>query len=89
MTETTVVHIWRWAILTGLEVSAPILIAALVSGALISILLATTQIQEFTLSFVPKILAVAAPAALFGQWMLRVLVTFAVQLLSDLPRYAQ
>jgi len=88
MTETTITHIWRWAIMTGLEVSAPILIAALVSGTLISVLLATTQIQEFTLSFVPKILAVAAAAAIFGPWMLRVLVTFSIQLLTDLPRWA-
>ncbi len=89
MTETTVIQIWRWAMLTGLEVSAPILLAALVSGTLISILLATTQIQEFTLSFVPKILAVAATAAVFGPWMLRVLVSFSTQLLTDLPRWAR
>ena len=88
MSETAILQIMHWALLTGLEVSAPVLIAALASGALISIFLATTQIQEFTLSFVPKIIAIAAACALFGPWMLRVMVAFTSQLLSDLPRWA-
>ena len=74
---------------TGLEVVAPILIVALVVGALVSVLLATTQVQEFTLTFVPKIIAIALACAIFGPWMLRVLIRFGVGLLTDLPTFAR
>jgi flagellar biosynthetic protein FliQ len=87
MSETAILEIGRWAITTGLLVVAPLLAAALISGSLISILLATTQVQEFTLSFVPKIVAVALAGAVFGPWMLRVMMRFTSQLLSDLPRW--
>jgi len=89
MTETTLLAIAQWAIVTGLQVAGPVLLVALVSGTLISILLATTQIQEFTLTFVPKILAIALACAVFGPWMLRVMTRFAVQLLSELPSLAR
>jgi len=72
---------------TGLEVCAPLLAAALISGTLVSVFLATTQVQEFTLTFVPKILAVAAAMLVFGPWMLRVMTRFSAQVLADLPRW--
>ncbi len=89
MTETTVLRIVEWAMSTGLQVAAPILLVALVSGTLISIVLAATQVQEYTLSFVPKIVAIAVACAVFGPWMLRVLVRFGTDLLSELPRLAR
>lgn len=89
MSETTLLAIAQWAIATGLQVAAPVLIVALVSGTLISILLATTQVQEFTLSFVPKLLAIAFACAVFGPWMLRVMTRFASQLLMQLPTLAR
>ena len=52
-------------------------------------LLATTQVQEFTLTFVPKIIAIALACAIFGPWMLRVMIRFSVQLLTDLPTFAR
>ncbi len=89
MSETTLLHVAHWAMATGLEVVAPVLIVALLVGALVSILLATTQVQEFTLTFVPKIIAIALACAIFGPWMLRVMIRFSVQLLSDLPTFAR
>jgi flagellar biosynthetic protein FliQ len=88
MSEAAILEIGRWAMITGLQVAGPLLAAALLSGAITSVILATTQVQEFTLTFVPKIVAIACAALLFGPWILRTLVSFATQLLSELPRWA-
>jgi flagellar biosynthetic protein FliQ len=74
------------AVLTVLLVSAPILGAALLTGLLISILQATTQIQEMTLVFVPKIVVVLLVVLIFGPWMLNLLVNFTSTLLSAIPQ---
>lgn len=76
MAEATVLELGRGALVTGLMVCAPILAAGLVVGVMVSIVLAATQIQEFTLTFVPKLVAMAAAAALCAPWMLRTLVSF-------------
>ncbi len=77
MSETAAIEMARHALATGLIVCAPVLLAGLVVGVVISIVLAATQIQEFTLTFLPKLAAMALAAALAGPWMLRNLVTFA------------
>ncbi|HBG15135.1 MAG TPA: flagellar biosynthetic protein FliQ, partial [Firmicutes bacterium] len=64
--------------------SAPALIIGMVVGLVISIFQATTQIQEQTLSFIPKILAIFFTLILCGPWMLRVLVDFTTELFSYL-----
>lgn len=64
------------AIQTGLIVAAPILIISILVGLIISIFQATTQIQEQTLTFVPKLIAVAVVGLLAGGWMLNTLVSF-------------
>jgi flagellar biosynthetic protein FliQ len=66
----------RQAIQVGLLVSLPILATALFIGLIISVLQAITQIQEATLTFVPKVLALAAVIVLLGNWMLLTLVQF-------------
>ena len=76
MGEATVLELGRGALVTGLAVCAPVLAAGLVVGVVVSIVLAATQIQEFTLTFVPKLLAMAAAAAVCAPWMLRTLVSF-------------
>lgn len=68
-------------------VSAPMLGISVIVGLAISIFQATTQIQEQTLSFVPKILAVFASIALFGAWMLRVLMEFTQNLYMNINQY--
>lgn len=65
----------------------PICGVALVIGLLVSIFQATTQIQEQTLAFVPKIIAVFVAILFFGPWMLRQLVDFTASYLNDLYRY--
>ncbi|HUU55661.1 MAG TPA: flagellar biosynthetic protein FliQ [Armatimonadota bacterium] len=76
MTEGAVLELARGAVVTGLTVCAPALAAGLLVGVLISILLAATQIQEFTLTFVPKLAAMAAAGVLTAPWALRTLVGF-------------
>ncbi|MBN2755503.1 MAG: flagellar biosynthesis protein FliQ [Candidatus Goldbacteria bacterium] len=77
----------REALLLTLLVSAPLLGLALVVGVMISIFQAITQIQEMTLTFVPKIIVVLLAMIIFGPWMLRILINFTSQLLLNLPNY--
>ncbi|GAA0724111.1 flagellar biosynthesis protein FliQ [Clostridium malenominatum] len=76
MSENLVIGIVKDAITTGLMVAAPILITSIVIGLIISIFQATTQIQEQTLTFVPKLIAIALIGLLTGSWMLHQLVQF-------------
>lgn len=76
MTQIMVLDILRSGFITILKVSLPILLIAMVVGLIISILQAVTQIQEQTLSFVPKIIAVVLSLILFGNYMLNALVAF-------------
>ncbi|WP_025691005.1 flagellar biosynthesis protein FliQ [Paenibacillus zanthoxyli] len=75
------------AVYLVLEVSAPMLILGLVVGLIISIFQATTQIQEQTLAFVPKIVAVLLALLLFGPWIITKLVDFTTQILGNLHMY--
>ncbi|MFD1774386.1 flagellar biosynthesis protein FliQ [Paenibacillus rhizophilus] len=75
------------AVYLMLEVSAPMLIFGLVVGLIISIFQATTQIQEQTLAFVPKIVAVLLALLLFGPWIVTKLVDFTSQILGNLYLY--
>ncbi len=72
MTESIVLSVIKDAIQTAILVSAPILLVATLVGLIISIFQATTQIQEQTLTFVPKLLAVALIGLLMGSWMLHI-----------------
>ncbi|UCC79196.1 MAG: flagellar biosynthesis protein FliQ [Candidatus Zixiibacteriota bacterium] len=80
-----VVDIARTSIYTVLMVSAPMLALALVVGLAISILQAITQIQEMTLTFIPKIVAVAVALVIFLPWMITTIVTFASNLIQIIP----
>lgn len=76
MSENMVIGIIKDSIQTGLLVSAPILLVSILVGLIISIFQATTQIQEQTLTFVPKLIAVAVVGLITGSWMLHQLVNF-------------
>ena len=80
MTESIVLTVIKDAIQTAILVSAPILLTATVVGLIISIFQATTQIQEQTLTFVPKLLAVALMGLLMGSWMLHIIVSFTTRI---------
>ncbi|MEK3734583.1 MULTISPECIES: flagellar biosynthesis protein FliQ [Paenibacillus] len=75
------------AVYIVLQVSAPMLVLALLAGLLISIFQATTQIQEQTLAFVPKIIVVLVALLLFGPWILTTMVDFTYGILDNLHKY--
>lgn len=87
MTDVVIMELGQKAIWAALKVTAPILLLALLTGIIISVLQAVTQIQEMTLVFVPKILAVALAIVIFGPWMLRTLVGLAAELFGGFPNY--
>ncbi len=84
MSEDYVIHLARSAISTMLMTAAPILLVSLLVGLAVSIFQATTQIQEPTLTFVPKIVAVFLTILILGSWMLNLVITFAISILSDM-----
>jgi flagellar biosynthetic protein FliQ len=75
------------AIKTAILLAAPMLVAGLVIGVLVSMFQAATQINEMTLVFVPKMLGVAVALLVFFPWMLKLIVGFAQNLFMDLPIY--
>ncbi|WP_138751576.1 flagellar biosynthesis protein FliQ [Paenibacillus sinopodophylli] len=75
------------AVFVVLKASAPMLVLALVVGLIVSIFQATTQIQEQTLAFVPKIVAVFVSIIIFGPWILNTVVDFTYNLLNNLHNY--
>ena len=84
MSEEFVMALGRDAVMTALLVAAPILGFSLITGLVISIVQAVTQINEVTLTFVPKILAVFAALALFGPWSMRIMLGFTERLFGNL-----
>ncbi|MCL4234826.1 MAG: flagellar biosynthesis protein FliQ [Deltaproteobacteria bacterium] len=87
MTIEQVIQISQLAIDTALVVSTPVLVAGLIAGLLISVFQAVTQIQEMTLTFIPKIIAVGIAAAIFFNMMMNALLDFTVQMLTTFPDY--
>ncbi len=87
MTQELVIEIAERAIWVILLASGPLLILALVTGLSVSIFQATTQIQEQTLAFVPKIVSVLVGIVIFGPWMLARVTTFAADIFENLGRY--
>lgn len=84
MTPEAVIHIGRKAVETVLFTSAPMLLAALVVGLLISIFQAATQINEQTMTFIPKIVAVFVTLLIFGPWIMNLLVTFTTGIIMQI-----
>ncbi|OXM84681.1 flagellar biosynthesis protein FliQ [Paenibacillus rigui] len=87
MSSEFVIRLAGEAVYTVLKASAPMLILALVVGLAISIFQATTQIQEQTLAFVPKIVVVLLAILIFGPWILTTLVDFTYNLLNNLYKF--
>lgn len=75
------------AVFTILKVSAPMLGIGLIVGLVVSIFQATTQIQEQTLAFIPKIIAVFVSILVFGPWILNIMLDFTSHLLGNLANY--
>lgn len=85
MTPVVVVDLGRQAVEVSLMIAAPLFIAALVTGLVISIFQAATQINEATLSFVPKLAAVFIALVVAGPWMLTVMINFIHRLYGAIP----
>lgn len=85
MTDSGVLELTQRSVMLTLMICAPVLGFGLVVGLIVSVFQAATQIQEMTLTFVPKMIAVAAAIVLFGPWMLRSMVTFTARLFDSLP----
>lgn len=85
MTPETVMEVARQAMIMLLLISAPLMLAALVTGLLVSVFQAATQINETTLSFVPKLVVVFGTLLLAGPWMLDLLVNYLRQMITSIP----
>ncbi|GIV20427.1 MAG: flagellar biosynthetic protein FliQ [Armatimonadota bacterium] len=86
MTEAQVLEVGRQALWVLVQIALPVLIFGMVAGVLVSLFQAVTQIQEVTLTFVPKIAAVVIALVIFGPWMLATMVAFTVRLFSFVPQ---
>jgi flagellar biosynthetic protein FliQ len=88
MNQDVAIQLGVDALVVTLKVSAPFLLAGLVVGLLVSVFQAATQIQEQTLSFIPKIVATGVVAVVAGPWMLDVLTNYAHELYTSIPELA-
>ena len=85
MTDTQIVELGLQAMTIAAKMCAPVLLTALLIGFAISLFQSVTQIQEATLSFVPKAVGVGAAILFSGNWMLHEMVTFTTQLFEKIP----
>ncbi|MHB1057558.1 MAG: flagellar biosynthesis protein FliQ [Rhodanobacter sp.] len=85
MTPESIMEIGQHALYVAMLVAAPLLLTALAVGLLVGVIQAATQINEMTLSFIPKLIAMALVALIAGPWMLRLLVQYTHQLIESLP----
>ena len=85
MTPETVLDVGREAMYLTIMLAAPLLLSALAVGLLIGVFQAATQIQEMTLSFIPKLASLAIALMVSGAWMLRMLTEFTLRLFEEIP----
>ena len=86
MNQDVVVSLTMDAISDAMKVAVPMLLAGLVVGLVVSVFQAVTQIQEQTLAFIPKVVALVAIIALFGPWMLGQIETYTTALWASIPQ---
>jgi flagellar biosynthetic protein FliQ len=89
MTPESLIDILRGALQLGGMVAGPTILFGLIAGVAVSIFQATTQINDFTLVFVPKVLATVLALVLFGSWMLQTYLNFTRQMILSLPSIMQ
>lgn len=87
MSGDLVIQLGQEALMVVLLVSAPMLGLGLIVGLAVSVFQATTSIQEQTLAFIPKIIAVFVAILIFGPWMLRIMVEYCRNVFINLPAY--
>lgn len=89
MDEQWILDLSSKTIWTAVKVATPALLATLVMGLIVSIFQAATQINEQTLSFIPKVLAMTAALVFFGPWILQVIMNFTTELFQAIPLITQ
>jgi flagellar biosynthetic protein FliQ len=89
MTVDSILYMARHTMETALLISAPILLACMISGILISIFQAVTSIRDMTLTMAPKLIAAGVATLLFGNWMLQVLIGFTTEIFNQIQTYGQ
>lgn len=89
MSDNDVMHIAVQAMILGAKLAGPILLVSLVMGFIISLLQSVTQVQEMTLTFVPKLVAVALILLFMGNWMMHETVTFTQTMIREIPEMLQ
>ena len=87
MNQMILLDLTRHALIVALELALPVLLVSLIVGVLVSLFQAVTQIQEMTLTFVPKVLAITAALLILGPWMLSLLVNFTSGLFLGAPGF--
>ena len=87
MSGDVVIQLGQEALMIVMLVSAPMLGLGLLVGLMVCVFQATTSIQEQTLAFIPKILAVFVAILIFGPWMLRIMVEYVTNIMVNLPLY--
>ena len=87
MTDNEAIHLLGRAVLVASELLIPVLAVALVVGVAISLLQAVTQVQETTLTFVPKLAGITIVLLVMGHWMMTELVDFTRELFLEIPRW--
>lgn len=85
LSDTSIIELALQTMLVAVKLSAPILVTSLVVGFTISLFQSMTQIQEFTLSFVPKVIGVGIALLVCGNWMLHTMVAFTTHLFEGIP----
>lgn len=85
MTQAYIMNLGIRAVETAMLVAAPVLLVSLAVGLLVSVFQAITQINEMTLSFIPKVVAVVAVLVIFFPWMLQVMLDFTRELILSIP----
>lgn len=89
MTDHEIISLGTTVMFLALKLAAPVLIISLVTGLSISVFQAVTQIQEMTLTFVPKIVVAIVAMIIFGPWMLTTLTDFTTTLITNIPNYVR
>ncbi|NDE14191.1 flagellar biosynthetic protein FliQ [bacterium] len=85
MTEQTVIDIAGKAIMVAMQVAAPALVTTMVVGLAVSVIQAATQINEQTLTFIPKIILLSVVLALTGPWIIQTMMNFTVEIFNTIP----
>jgi flagellar biosynthetic protein FliQ len=85
VTDQTVIDLGTRAVWVAIEISTPVLLAALITGILVSVFQAATQINEQTLSFVPKIIMITIAMIVTGPWILQIMMSYTAELWGGIP----